>query len=234
MTARPEASRAHSDHQAFCHSSDEEFLALAVPFLQAGLKAGEPALVSLEPRRAELVYEAVTDPAGLTFVAAGDLYARPASVLKAYRKRMADYVAAGASDIRIVGELPPVAFGYSWDWWARYESAVNHAYAEFPVRTLCAYDTRVAPPHVLDDVRRTHPVVTGPDGVSTKDYIEPRAFLTAPWPVSCTVTTAWLSSDHSRIRIGPRPWRCAFVTTSLTDSTRSSSASGDSAARFAR
>jgi anti-sigma regulatory factor (Ser/Thr protein kinase) len=183
VTAVPEAGRRGNDHQAFCHSSDDEVLAVAVPFLRAGLLAGEPTVVSLEPRRAELIYEAVPDSAGLTFVPAGDLYARPASVIKAYRKRMVDYVAAGAAGIRIIGELPPVAFGYSWDWWARYESAVNHAYAEFPVRTLCAYDTRIVPPHVLDDVRRTHPLVTGTGGVSTAAYIEPRAFLTAPWPV---------------------------------------------------
>ena len=52
----------------------------------------------------------------------------------------------------------------TWDWWCRYESAVNDAYDEFPLWGLCTYDTRTTPAAVLADVARTHPTFVTADG----------------------------------------------------------------------
>jgi anti-sigma regulatory factor (Ser/Thr protein kinase) len=119
------------------------------------------------------------------FLPTDDVYARPAAAIKSYRDLMAGFVADGASGIRIVGEVPPAAIDTSWDWWARYESAVNHAYDEFPLRSMCAYDTRTTPRHVLDDVARTHPFLATPDGGhhTNTDYVDPPSFLAAPRPM---------------------------------------------------
>jgi anti-sigma regulatory factor (Ser/Thr protein kinase) len=109
---------------------------------------------------------------------------------------LAEHVAAGAGQIRIVGELAATAFGPDWDWWARYEAAINHAYDEFPLWSMCAYDRRVTPPHVLDDVERTHPWVSANGNHPTNPrYLAPPAFLSpsrliAPHPVEDTPPVA--------------------------------------------
>jgi anti-sigma regulatory factor (Ser/Thr protein kinase) len=107
------------------------------------------------------------------------VYARPASAIRAYRDLLAAFVAAGATQIRIVGDLAPVTFGATWDWWARYESAINHAYDDFPLWSMCAYDIRLTPPGVLTDVARTHPRTAALDGRHPRSdtYTDPVAYL---------------------------------------------------------
>ncbi|GHG50159.1 MULTISPECIES: sensor histidine kinase [Amycolatopsis] len=173
------------DHAAIHYASDADLLAVVVPFLTGGLTAGEPTVVSLAPERTELVRKALPPSASTQFLSTDDLYARPAAAIKSYRDLMAGLVADGASGIRIVGEVPPAAIDTSWDWWARYESAVNHAYDEFPLRSMCAYDTRTTPRHVLDDVARTHPFLATPDGGHrmNAEYVDPLSFLAEPRPM---------------------------------------------------
>jgi hypothetical protein len=142
-------------HEAVLYDSDEEFLGVVVPFLQEGVAAGEPCLVALGASTTRLVRAAVADAIGLTFL--GDRYDRPASVIRSNRDLFAAHVADGASLIRVASEVPHPGVGAPWDGWARYEAAVNRAYAEFPLWGLCAYDTRITPGSVLDDVARTRP-----------------------------------------------------------------------------
>jgi hypothetical protein len=170
------------DHSVVCYDSDTDLLAVVVPFLNTGLAEGEPTIVSLEPERAELVRRALSPTAATHFLRTDDLYGRPAAAIKSYREMMRGLVAEGATGIRIVGELPGAAIDSGWDGWARYESAVNHAYDEFPLRSMCAYDTRTTPRHVLDDVARTHTFLATLDGGhhTNAGYIDPLTFLSAP------------------------------------------------------
>ncbi|MFE9692495.1 anti-sigma factor RsbA family regulatory protein [Micromonospora sp. NPDC005806] len=172
-------------HEAVLFDSDEHLLAVVVPFLLGGVEAGEPAVVGLGERTGELVRRALPAGSGVTFLPDGDRYARPTAAIRSYRKLLAGYVAGGARQIRIVGAVPAVALGSTWDWWARYESAINHAYDDFPLWSMCAYDTRLAPPGVLADVACTHPRVARPDGshVPTGVYTEPRSYLAAHRPM---------------------------------------------------
>jgi len=172
-------------HDAFLFSSDEELLDVLVPFVKDGFGAGEPTLVALSDRRAELVRSALPSGLPLEFLPA-DAYSRPAQLIRANRGRMAGHVRAGADRIRLVGELPATVFGATWDSWARYEAAVNRVYSDFPVWCLCAYDRRTTPPAVLRDVARTHPTVTGPDGARepSRAYTEPAAYLSEARPMA--------------------------------------------------
>jgi hypothetical protein len=142
-------------HEAVLYDSDEEFLGVVVPFLQEGVAVGEPCLVALGASSTRLVRAAVGNTSGLTFL--DDRYDRPASVIRSNRDLFAAHVADGASRIRVASEVPHPGVGAPWDGWARYEAAVNDGYAEFPLWGLCAYDTRITPASVLDDVARTHP-----------------------------------------------------------------------------
>jgi anti-sigma regulatory factor (Ser/Thr protein kinase) len=151
-------------HEVLLYGSDDELVAAAVPFVRDGLDAGEPVVLATGREHSEALRAALPEAESLVVRGDDGSYARPSRVVKAYREMFADYVAAGAQRIRILGELPGVALGPTWWWWARYESAVNRLYAEFPVWTLCVYGTRTTPEHVLDDVRRTHPYLAAPDG----------------------------------------------------------------------
>ena len=164
-------------HEAVLYDSDEEFLGVVVPFLQEGAAVGEPCLVALGASTTGLVRAAVGNTTGLTFL--DDRYDRPASVIRSNRDLFAAHVADGASRIRVASEVPHPGVGAPWDGWARYEAAVNHAYAEFPLWGLCAYDTRITPGPVLDDVARTHPHLATADGrwINPR-YQDPAEFLT--------------------------------------------------------
>ncbi|MDQ3762769.1 MAG: sensor histidine kinase [Actinomycetota bacterium] len=179
---RTEAAAGHRGyfHETAFYGSDEEFLAIVVPFLQGGLAAGEPTVVALGERNTELVRSAMAATPHLSFL--HGQYVRPASVIKSFHKVLAGHVAHGAQQIRIVGEVPHPGVGMPWEWWARYEAAVNHAFNGFPLWGLCPYDTRITSDRVLDDVARTHPYLATTDGrhVVNDRYIDPAVFLSQP------------------------------------------------------
>jgi anti-sigma regulatory factor (Ser/Thr protein kinase) len=166
-------------HEAVCYADDADLLAVTVPFLLGGAAAGEPTLIALGERNTELVRRALPAGAPVTVLSGGDMYARPAGAIRAYRKLLSDLVAAGAGQIRIIGELAPETFGATWDSWARYEAAINHAYDDFPLWSMCAYNTRTTPAPVLADVLRTHPRTAMPDGShpANGDYLDPGLYL---------------------------------------------------------
>jgi anti-sigma regulatory factor (Ser/Thr protein kinase) len=164
-------------HETAFYSSDEEFLAIVVPFLQGALEAGEPAVVTLSDANEKLVREAVPEASGLSF---GDVeYGHPAGVITTYRKLLAGHVARGASQIRAVGDVPHPGMDMPWEAWARYEATVNHAYDEFPLWGLCPYDTRTTPADLLVDVMATHPYTATPDGqhLANVRFEDPARFL---------------------------------------------------------
>jgi anti-sigma regulatory factor (Ser/Thr protein kinase) len=172
-------------HEAVYYPGEDDLLAVVVPFLLGGVAAGEPTVVAFGQRNAAVVRDALPADSGVTFLTGGDVYARPAAAIRSYRKLLGSYAAGGAAQIRVVGEVPRPALGATWDWWARYESAINHAYDDFPLWSMCAYDTRITPAPVLHDVARTHPRAARPDGSHplSERYTEPLAYLSEPRPV---------------------------------------------------
>jgi anti-sigma regulatory factor (Ser/Thr protein kinase) len=185
---RTGAAAGHSGyfHEAVYYATDEELLAVVVPFLRGGVAEDEPTVVAFGEQHTALVRSALpaADAGRVLFHPGCDMYARPASAIRSYRKMLADYTAAGADQIRIIGELPPTALGATWDWWARYESAINTAYDEFPLWSMCVYDTTTTPAAVLEDVARTHPRSAAPGGLHppSPPYLEPSVFLSRQQP----------------------------------------------------
>lgn len=166
-------------HQMALYGSDEELLEIVVPFLAEGREAGEPVLATFGEHNTALVRDALRDTEGIEFVPAPRQYRNPTLTIDDYRRRFAAHRAAGAAQIRVVGDVPHAGTGACWDTWARYEGAVNHVYDEFPVWGLCPYDTRTAPDEVLEDVRRTHPFEALPGGRHRpgEHFVEPDLFL---------------------------------------------------------
>jgi anti-sigma regulatory factor (Ser/Thr protein kinase) len=178
------ASTAESDghaglrHEAFLYGSDAELQDFVTPLVQEGLDAGQPVALALQPEHNELLRRSMPEAGSLVFLDRAESHARPSRAVKAYRELLSGYVAGGAPRVRIIGEFSRAAFGPTWWWWARYESAVNQVYAGFPAWTLCLYDTRTAPADVLDDVSRTHPHVSTPGAARAVNerYVPPAEF----------------------------------------------------------
>lgn len=166
-------------HEAAFYGSDDEFLAIVLPFLNDGVAAGEPTLITLGEANSRLVQSALSTTAGITFVPAELQYARPAAAIRSYQEMMAEHTKRGVAQIRIVGDVPHPGFGVVWDGWARYEAAINDAYDAYPVWGMCPYDVRSATPRVLADVARTHPHVATADGrhLVNPDYADPTDVL---------------------------------------------------------
>jgi anti-sigma regulatory factor (Ser/Thr protein kinase) len=193
---RSGAAAGHSGyfHEAGFYRSDDELVSMVVPFLAEGVAQGEPVVITLDDEHAELVRRAVPDTAGMTFLPAPDPSTRPASFIRGCLEVFADHVAAGAGQIRTVGDIPHPGVGASWDGWARYEAVVNHAFDDFPVWGLCLYDMRSTPDEVVTDVCRTHPRVAtaAGDHVANDGYESPTIFLSErtgpePDPLESTV-----------------------------------------------
>jgi len=169
-------------HEAAYYDSDAQLLDIVVPFLREGLDVGEPTVVALGEAHTALVRRAIPNGSGIRYLAGADMYARPAAAIHSYRQLMSNLVADGASQIRILGELEPWMFGATWDWWCRYESAINRAYNDFPLWTICAYPTATTPPDVLADVVRTHPMTASPGARHhvNPDFVDPDVLLGRP------------------------------------------------------
>jgi hypothetical protein len=193
-------------HQATLYGSDEEFLAMAVPFVTDGLAEGEPVMVTTTSANLDLLADAL-GPLGTEVDCAESAYfgrrtaQRATGFIRYWRRK-----AAGPSPrVRILAE--PVWSGRSpreVTSWKRMESALNVALADTGVWMICPYDTRVVAPGIAADARRTHPSLTS-DGRTIEpspDYADPARFiahcdstpLDEPPSGAATLTTADLPS----------------------------------------
>lgn len=203
MTSTAPVGKTGFCHGAFFYGSDDEFVSVVAPFLKEGLTGGEPTLAALDPHRAQLVRAALSEPGGVSFVPRSVHYDRPAASIRAEHELFESEVSAGASSIRMVGEVPHPGVGAPWDGWARYEAALNCVLEPFPLRGLCAYDLRTAPAEVVHDAERTHPFVTTGDGwhVRNELYQDPLAFMAdrpppAPDPLESSLPSLELASPN--------------------------------------
>lgn len=177
---RSDAAHCHEGffHESAFYGSDDEFLALAVPFLEDGLRAGEPTLVACTAENAALLRGALGRDESVTFLQGSGQYSRPADAIARYRDIFQTHATAGAEQIRVIGEVPHAP----WNWWARYEAAVNQAFAEFPLWGVCPYDTRTTPADVLADVVRTHPHIATVSGRHANPGFRPGFPASPPCP----------------------------------------------------
>jgi hypothetical protein len=175
--------RTPAGHHVGIHSSDEEFLAVTVPFLEEGIMAeDEPApLVIVPARKLVLLRDALgSDARRVDLRESARWYSgTPANGLAA----ALDYYAAHAGPsgrIHMAGE--PVWDGRSARQtadWTRYEALVTDLFTPYPLTAMCLYDTRTAPPAVVEAARHTHPTGLDPHGVQPNpQFTEPAAYVT--------------------------------------------------------
>jgi anti-sigma regulatory factor (Ser/Thr protein kinase) len=171
----------HSDglrHSALVYDRDDELLDAAVPFLREGVEGGETTVLSVSDREQPLILGALGDTSGVTVVPAWP----PGAAFKTLRQNhqlISKEAGHESAPTRILGEVPSTNEAVPWGSWVRYETAINHVYADLPVSMLCPYDRRTTPSWVLDDVESTHPFyAVAPDQpASNTGFLDPTAFL---------------------------------------------------------
>lgn len=149
-------------HEAFLYAGTAGFLEGTVPFVEAGLAAGEPVLVVVAPEKIEHLRDALGPHADrVAFADMGQVGRNPARIIPAW----GDFLAAhgGGRPARGIGE--PVFAGRTADEVVecqRHEALLNVAFAGgAPWRLLCPYDTTALRADVLDGTRHSHRFLTG-------------------------------------------------------------------------
>lgn len=165
-------------HQVLPYRDVDDFLAGAIPFLRAGVDAGDEVLAVAGEPNLSLLRERLEETAGkVEFVEAASWYEHPARTLASCLAR-AEELAAEGRRLRMVGE--PVWAGRSElevTEWQRIEAIVNVAFAGTGTALLCPYDLRSLPPSIVAGGRHTHPeTVKGIARTRNPGYMDPWAF----------------------------------------------------------
>ena len=160
-------------HEALLYAGMADFLTGTVPFVRAGIEAGEPVLVVESAAKIALLRaELGTDASSVVFADMAAVGANPARIIPAWR----DFVTRhGGQGRRLRGIGEPIWNGRTpveLIECQRHESLLNTAFATGdPWWLLCPYDTQAMDPAVIDEARRSHPYVT--DGATfyrSNDY----------------------------------------------------------------
>jgi anti-sigma regulatory factor (Ser/Thr protein kinase) len=134
-------------HEALLYADEDEFLRGTVPFLEHGLRAGEPVLVAVGADKIAAIVAALGRGADrVQFTDMARLGANPARIIPAWH----DFVAARDADTPVRGIGEPIWAGRSAAELIecqRHESLLNLAFAT----------TRALPAKVIDEARRSHP-----------------------------------------------------------------------------
>jgi anti-sigma regulatory factor (Ser/Thr protein kinase) len=148
-------------HEAFLYAGTEGFLRGTVPFILAGLEAGEPILVVVGAEKIDALRDELgADASGVTFADMAEVGRNPARIIPAWR----DFLAAHGAGRPARGIGEPVYAERSADELVecqRHEALLNVAFAGGAVwRLLCPYDTTALAPEVIDSARQSHRYVT--------------------------------------------------------------------------
>ncbi len=161
-------------HPALFYRGMDEYLAGTLPFIEAGLAAGEPVAAAVPGAQLEALRAGLGDAAVrvrlLDMTRAGR---NPGRILPGVLFAFADEH-RDAEFVRIIGE--PIWAGRTaaeYPACVQHEALINHAFAGRSVEILCPYDVATLPDDVLLDAERTHPTLIDPAGARASDRYAP-------------------------------------------------------------
>jgi anti-sigma regulatory factor (Ser/Thr protein kinase) len=150
-------------HEALFYDDDDDFVALCTAFAETGLERGEPVLAMVGSRKLDLLREGLGEEAHFIHFADMEVIGRnPARIIPAWRRFVADHASEDGGGMRGIGE--PIWADRQPDELAEcelHESLLNLAFAAADsFRLVCPYDTATLPDEVIEEARRSHPVVS--------------------------------------------------------------------------
>lgn len=182
-------------HEACFFGDESELVGRCVPFISEGLSSGQPTAVCCTRDVCDTLRDALGPDAGrLSLVtAAEDLWRGGHETFLAWNALTREMGSRGGP-WRLVAEPFWVGLPDGREW-HRFEATINHLYAETACYKLCIHDRNRLPDQVLEEVKRTHPLLSdGSAPVPSRDYLDPAEFINRIQP-AWTPAPALAASD---------------------------------------
>jgi anti-sigma regulatory factor (Ser/Thr protein kinase) len=146
-------------HGAAIVSTQDEMLAAALPFLDAGLRAGDLVALTCPPETVALLSKELGEKARAveSEPRISLLGARAPDALTMCRRYLERATAGGSGRLRIVAEVDFGDEPADWREGQRFESVYNRLLGDAPVSAICLYDRRRLPEAVVGSATATHP-----------------------------------------------------------------------------
>jgi anti-sigma regulatory factor (Ser/Thr protein kinase) len=167
-------------HGAAVVSAQDELLAAALPFLDAGLQAGDLVALSCPPETVELLTNELGERAAAveSEPRMSLLGSRAPDALTMCRRYLERAVDGGSGRLRVLAEVDFGTDPADWREGQRFESVYNRLLAGAPVESLCLYDRRRLPAAVVESAAATHPqVVRGSNWSASTGFQDPGVYV---------------------------------------------------------
>lgn len=161
-------------HEALFYRDEDDFLAGTTRFVADGVSRGEPVLVAVSEARIALLREQLGSQADqVHFINITEAGRNPGRIIPGVL--MAFSASTPLQRVCMVGEpMWPGRSELEYPACVQHEALINTAFEGRKGTLLCPYDAGALPQHVLEDARRTHPVVIdGTKRVAGKWYTDP-------------------------------------------------------------
>jgi anti-sigma regulatory factor (Ser/Thr protein kinase) len=169
-----------SSHGAAVVGSQRELLDTALPFLDAGLRAGDLVALTCPQDTVELLCRELGERAGTveSDPRMSLLGARAPDALTMCRRYLERAMAGGSGRLRVLAEVDFGQDPADWREGQRFESVYNRLMGEAPVSAICLYDRRRLPAEVVASAAATHPVlVHGQETTTSAVFQDPGVYI---------------------------------------------------------
>jgi anti-sigma regulatory factor (Ser/Thr protein kinase) len=147
-----------SGHGAAVVGSDAGLLEVALPFLDAGLRAGDLVALTCPPETVELISRELGERAATieSDPSMSLLGARAPDALTMCRRYLERAMGTGSGRLRVLAEVDFGSDPADWREGQRFESVYNRLMVDVPVSAVCLYDTRRLSSAVVRSAAATH------------------------------------------------------------------------------
>jgi anti-sigma regulatory factor (Ser/Thr protein kinase) len=159
---------------------EAELLAVALPFLDAGLRDGDLVALTCPPETVALLARELGKRAGAveSEPRISLLGARAPDALTMCRRYLERAMATGSGRLRVLAEVDFGPEPANWREGQRFESVYNRLMGDAPVSAICLYDRRRLPAPVIDSATATHPeLVRGTTWAANAGFQDPGAYV---------------------------------------------------------
>lgn len=170
-------------HEALFFASQQALLEASVPWLRAGLDAGEVITLACDAEHNAALAAALGHHPAVRVLPQERIYHKAVDAVAFYHDLITAPVAAGHPRVRVLGE---VGFGTSArgrEEWLLFEAVCHLALAPLPLWSVCAYYTPDLPQSLVDTARASHPWLRTTEGTAQNhDYVPPARLLNGAGP----------------------------------------------------
>jgi anti-sigma regulatory factor (Ser/Thr protein kinase) len=167
-------------HGAAVVADDQELLGVALPFLDAGLRAGDLVALTCPPETVALISRELGERARAVELEPriSLLGARAPDALTMARRYLERASASGSGGLKVLADIDFGSDPADWREGQRFESVFNRLMGDAPMDVICMYDARRLPPTVVESAAATHPyLVRGTTWTASRRFQDPGAYV---------------------------------------------------------